>query len=75
MTHGGHQTPEQLLQQFDAGCQGTADIDMRGVLHAIVADIQDSYTKAMLAHGASAVTAKAVTNVVNDYIANHYGDN
>lgn len=74
MTLGGHTPPEELLRQFDAGAQGTEDIDMRGVLHAIVADIQDSYTKAMKAHGATDVTAKAVTNTVTDYITNHYGD-
>ena len=74
MTLGDHRTPEQLLQEYDDGCHGRADVDMRGILHAIIADVQDSYTKAMLAHGASDVTAKAVTTEVTDYIINHYGD-
>jgi hypothetical protein len=75
VTLGGHRSPDEMLADFDAGAQGTKDIDMRGILHEILADIQDSYTKAMLAHGASDVTAKTVTTSVTDYIVNHYGDN
>lgn len=74
MTIGDHRTPSQLLREFDEGRHGRAEVDMRGILHAIIADVQDSYTKAMQSHGASLVTAKAVTAEVTDYIANHYGD-
>jgi hypothetical protein len=66
------QTPEQLLADFDAGSQGVSDVDMRSVLWAIIADVKDSYRRAM--SGISPDAAEAIQSEVDDYLAAHYGD-
>lgn len=64
----GEMTPEELLEEFDAGSRGLSDVDMRSVLWAIIDDIRDTYRRAMQARG----IPPSVETEVDDYIANHY---
>ena len=66
--------PDTLMQQFELGAQGLADVDMVGILWNIIADIQDSYTLAMQGAGIAPEVMQEVTETVTDYLANHYGE-
>lgn len=67
--------PDLLMEQFEAGCKGTADVDMHEVLHAILADVVDSMRLALDEEVLAAQADKAdVIKVVEDYIANNYGE-
>lgn len=65
--------PEQLLNEFDLGCKGQADVDMRGILHAIIGDVVDSFRLALSDEVEPAIRQRVITEV-EDYIANNYGD-
>lgn len=83
-------TPDEILTDFDAGCSGVADYDMREILHEVIADICSSYTLAINAKlidlfGISGMygnlaqkVAEEMTNDINTtvegYIVNNYGD-
>ena len=70
-------TPDKILADFDAGCMGTADVDMRGVLWEIINDILDSIE---LAEAEARFVSdesphyRGVHSTVQDYVINHYGD-
>lgn len=69
----GRSLPDLLMQDFEAGCKGTADVDMHEVLHAILADVLDSVSLALEGVGMSSTNRKIVRESIEDYIANHYG--
>lgn len=66
---------DNILRDFDAGCSGSADIDMRAILWEIIADVTDSYAKAMKSAYISIATQKEITDTVDAYLVHHYGDN
>lgn len=67
-------SPDELLNRFDAGAQGRADVDMRGVLWDILNDVRQSYLLALREAGVHSATANTVDKTVYDYLINHYGD-
>lgn len=67
-------SPDGLLQRFDDGCRGQADIDMRGVLWDILHDVQSSYRLAMTVAGVAVTLVDEIETTVEDYLANSYGD-
>ena len=80
----GQSLPDLLMADFEAGCKGTADVDMHEVLHAIIGDVLDSVRLAMstpdpddLDHGHPTFVPKErrdnILATVEDYIVNNYG--
>ena len=71
----GRANPTKLMADFE---DATGDIPLgvnpHEVLHAIIADIQDSYALAMHKQGIKFVDRTLIHATVNDYIANHYGE-
>ena len=68
-------TPDEILTDYDRGCRGEADIDMREILWEIIDDIRSSYALAMECHERiDDQTAHDITITVEDYLANSYGD-
>lgn len=70
----GLPTPDELLDRFDAGCRGDSDIDMRGVLWDILADVVDTMRLALENDGVLSGSALTVYLTVQDYLVNNYGD-
>jgi hypothetical protein len=67
--------PETLMADFESGCVGRADVDMSEVLHAIIGDVIDTAVLAVRELQADADDLPTeVRNVVEDYVANHYGE-
>lgn len=66
-------TPAELLADYDDGCQGRRDIDMRAILHEIIEDVRESYRMAIAGETHQRVLDR-IDNEVDDYLANHYGD-
>ena len=66
-------TPDEIMADFDIGCQGRADIDMHGILWEIINDILDTVDKAVTT-GTMEVNKILIMEEINDYVANHYGD-
>lgn len=68
-------TPDQILEDFETGCQGAmANMDMRAILWEVIDDIRQSYRLAMEAEDVDEGTVDAVQDTVLDYAVNHYGD-
>lgn len=71
-------TPEQILADFDAGCRGEADIDMRAVLWEVIEDLLDSLGRyEAWDFEESATPAEIVRQckgMLTDYLVNNYGD-
>ena len=65
--------PAEILDDFDAGCAGLADIDMRGVLWEVIADLIVSGSLYLSTVYPEAQVA-AFRSAMEDYAANHYGD-
>ena len=66
--------PDEIMTDFQAGCQGTADIDMTALLWEIIQDVMDSYWLAMKNQQVSLKDALNIQDTVVDYLANNYGD-
>lgn len=73
-------TPDEILTDFDAGCQGLADIDMREILHEVIADIADSAQLAIRTQFADMIrqglpsTPDVVVVLMADLFASEVGD-
>jgi len=68
-------TPDEILADFDAAFLGETDVslsNMRDLLWEIIEDVNNSWMLAVQAH--SPLTAYLAKQTVNDYLANHYGD-
>lgn len=63
----------QILTDYDDGCAGRRDIDMRAVMHEIIDDIRSSYKLALKGVVPDRVI-EAIEQNMDDYVANHYGD-
>lgn len=67
--------PELLMDDFVDAVNGTADIDPFEVLHGILGDVMDSVRLAMSEDFLiPRDSAKNVMAIVEDYIANNYGE-
>jgi hypothetical protein len=66
--------PDELLEAYDRGCRGQADVDMRRILHEIIQDVRHSTRLAMASAGIPEQTVIQVDAVVDNYVANHYAD-
>lgn len=67
-------TPDEILTDYDRGCRGEADVDMRGILWEVIADVGSSYELAMQGMQLGQDIIAEVNNEVGDYLASHYGD-
>jgi hypothetical protein len=65
-------TPDEIMDDFDAGCRGQADIDMHAVAWEIMEDVQSSCALAMKEAGVPAGVVASVMQTVSDYLMNHY---
>ena len=74
--------PDEILNDFGQGMRGQADVDMFGLLHEVIEDIQSSYRLAMEAtrdqpHNVDRIGMDIINEVegtVSDYVTNHYGE-
>ena len=66
--------PEQLLNDLEQGVRVQSDIDVFGAVHAIIADVIDSMRLALSDTALSSEERRAVITEVEDYVANHYGE-
>lgn len=64
----------EILADFDRGCRGEADIDMRAILWEVIEDICTTYRLAIDATTTER-TLQRIERDVDDYLANNYGDN
>lgn len=76
----GRSLPDLLMEDFEAGCKGTADVDMMEVLHAILSDVVDTMRlvlddlPVMGTASEEAERKRQAVLAVEDYIANNYGE-
>lgn len=68
--------PDQIMEDFDRGCRGLSDIDMKGVLWEVIEDLLASVKLACESHDADPkfVTMDSIYTTVVDYATNSYGD-
>lgn len=72
-----HRVAQAILDDFDAGCRGEGDHDMRGLLWEVIEDIRLAYRVAMIDALDTAPADQIIATVestVNDYVVNNYGD-
>jgi len=73
-------TPDQIMKDFEAAAYGRADYDIHLTLDEILQDVLDSVKLACTAydehgHCPAVSTVNHIFHTVDDYVANHYGEN
>lgn len=69
-------TADDILTDYDRGCRGEADIDMRSIMWEIIDAVRDSYALA-LRGTKQPLTREQIVEVeqtVEDFLVNSYGD-
>ena len=69
----GARHPAAILAEFDAGCAGDPDVDLRGLLLEVIGDIVDSGVLFLTGPVASEVVAD-FQDTLDGYVSYYYGD-
>lgn len=69
----------EILADYDRGCRGEADIDMRAILWEVIEDVRESYGLAIKHERAISMYPDdldfdSIEASVSDYLTNNYGD-
>ncbi|MCZ4580477.1 MULTISPECIES: hypothetical protein [Gordonia] len=68
-------SPDEIMHDLDQALCGRADIDAKAVIFELIDDIRSAYRLAIASHIGRPCTAVSTIDLeIDDYIANHYGD-
>ncbi|KQU35771.1 MULTISPECIES: hypothetical protein [Nocardiaceae] len=68
-------SPDEIISDLDQAIRGLADLDTKELVFELIDDLRSSYRLAIAPHLVDPGAASAIEAEIDDYVANHYGDN